>query len=119
MAGYDVILIDSNAAKILGLLDPEAVRTLLDRSDVAVSPAVAARLTGRSIPAIRAAVDRAELQASGRTHRKIQLPNLAAWCGTRLPLEQFTGAFGRITSKTRPAPPALGGPHGYRASQRD
>ncbi len=85
--------IDRDTAKALALLAPEALAPLLARDDVAVSPAVAAALTGRSIPAVRAAVDAGELKAAGRTHRHIALADLADWRGQPFTTEALAGAF--------------------------
>jgi hypothetical protein len=59
---------------------------MLDRhaDAIAVSPTVAAALTGRSREAIRAAADSGTLPASGSVHRRIRHADLAAWHGRQL-----------------------------------
>jgi hypothetical protein len=103
--------IDERIAVLLARLGPDAAALLLDAVPIAVSPTVAAALTGRSIPALRLAVDRGELLAYGRVHRRIPLDHLAAWTGRDTPYTgpELTGAVQRLTSNNSqhrtPAPP--------------
>src|ERR1044071_2864840 len=71
-------MINVKTARILVGI-PGAAPALATRAGLTVSPPVAAILTGRSIPAVRGAVDRGDLPASGATHRTVTVHDLARW----------------------------------------
>src|SRR5690348_12974630 len=71
------------------MVAPALLADALSTNDIAVSPKVAGRLSGRSAAAIRRAVDAGDLAAHGRTHRSIPLRALAAWTGTPLAIERL------------------------------
>ena len=69
--------IDTGIARVLATI-PGAPAALALRADLAVTPKIAAALTGRSPQHVRDAVDRAELAASGTVHRSIPITGLSA-----------------------------------------
>jgi hypothetical protein len=73
--------VDLEVAKFLGDLPPAVVEPILACAGLSVSTPIAAALTGCSVIRIRSAVDRGTLRASGHSHRRIAVSDLAVWTG--------------------------------------